>query len=283
MWLVGSPRTGSTWLVNLLALHDRVKAIDEPLIGAHLGVPMSAVTAAGPGGASTDGARLVDRYAERDGYFFSARYRDSWEPALAALVLARLGAQFADLGGTGRDLLVLKEPHGSEGADLLGAALPASRVLCLVRDGRDTVDSVLDAIRPGAWAHDVATLADDPATRTAFVAEYARLWVTRTGTALRAMEARGDGGLLLRYEDLLSDTEGGLRRIYDWLSLPVPTDLAGHVARLAFDALPAEHRGTGQFARAATPGLWRENLTADEQRIVTDVMGPMLARLGYPL
>jgi hypothetical protein len=33
--------------------------------------------------------------------------------------------------------------------------------------------------------------------------------------------------------------------------------------------------------RAATPGLWRENLTEDEQRTMHEIMGAKLAELGY--
>jgi hypothetical protein len=33
--------------------------------------------------------------------------------------------------------------------------------------------------------------------------------------------------------------------------------------------------------RAATPGLWRENLTEDEQRTMDEIMGAKLAELGY--
>jgi hypothetical protein len=53
------------------------------------------------------------------------------------------------------------------------------------------------------------------------------------------------------------------------------------VAELSFEAIPAESRGPGRFARAATPGLWRENLSTEEQRLLMDVIGPKLQQLGY--
>src|SRR6266550_1206004 len=36
VWLLGSPRSGSTWLLTLLSEHRDVAPIDEPLIGEHL-------------------------------------------------------------------------------------------------------------------------------------------------------------------------------------------------------------------------------------------------------
>jgi hypothetical protein len=41
--------------------------------------------------------------------------------------------------------------------------------------------------------------------------------------------------------------------------------------------------GPAEFARAATPGLWRENLSPEEQRLAEEIMGPRLADLGYPV
>jgi hypothetical protein len=45
--------------------------------------------------------------------------------------------------------------------------------------------------------------------------------------------------------------------------------------------VPAERRGSLEFFRAASPGLWRENLTAEEQGAMEDVIGPKLREIGY--
>src|SRR3954466_15243190 len=37
VWVFGSPRSGSTWLLRLLAEHESVVPVDEPLIGSYLG------------------------------------------------------------------------------------------------------------------------------------------------------------------------------------------------------------------------------------------------------
>jgi hypothetical protein len=284
IWMVGSPRTGSTWLLNILGLHPRIRAMDEPLIGAHLGLGLGSLVAMESSGPDPEQARVIDRYAEHDDYFFSDRYQDAWLPQLRALLLSRLGAQFRAIGGEpANDYLVLKEPHGSEGADVLLRALPRSRVLSLVRDGRDVVDSALDGLRPGAWAADVATVEDTADARAKFLDGYARLWVLRTRTVLSALHRAGERGRLVRYEDLLADTIGGVHGIYGWLGLPTPDNLSATVDLLSFSSLPEGQRGSGRFARAATPGLWQENLTAEEQKRATEIMGPTLRDLGYPL
>jgi hypothetical protein len=285
VWMVGSPRTGTTWLLNLLVAHARVHGLDEPLIGAHLGVPAaSTVGGVARSPRADEGSRLLDVFRGRDGYFFSDRYADAWRPALRQLLLARLGAQLHDLGGDPRnDVLVVKEPHGSEAADILADTLPQSRLLIVVRDGRDVVDSMLDALQPGAWASDLATLDPGADERRRFIADYGALWSERIRVVLSAQSGRPpEQQRLVRYEDLLADPVEQVAGILRWMGLEPPPTLREHVERLSFDRVSEEHRGTGNFHRAASPGLWRQQLAPDEQALANEVMGPVLERLGYP-
>ena len=282
--LLGSPRTGSTWLLNLLLADPGVATMDEPLVGAHLG--LSAAASLGMGGttpARAERTRAYDRHQGRDDYFFAERSRAAWAPALRALLLARFEDQLVRAGRSpGRDLLVVKEPHGSEAADLLSSALPGARLLVLVRDGRDVVDSLLDALAPGSWASDVATVDDLPGRRRAFLEEAALAWVERMRVVEEARAGHDQERVrVVQYEALLAEPLQGLRDVFGWLGRPEPEGLQQHVERLAFEAVPAELRGPGRFHRAATPGLWREHLTADEQQLLDDLMGPALTRLGY--
>jgi hypothetical protein len=179
--------------------------------------------------------------------------------------------------------MLLKEPHGSEGADLLAGVLPQSRLLLLVRDGRDVVDSELDSIAPGGWSsYAVSTENLGEGDRLRLIEQQAMRWVLRTRVSHQAYGRHDESRrLLLRYEELLADTETHVRRIIDWLGLSAPPNLGEIVAGAAFSKLPVERRGPGQFARAASPGLWRERFTIAEQDVLTRVMGEQLAVLGY--
>ncbi|MDQ1697580.1 MAG: hypothetical protein QOJ03_2933, partial [Frankiaceae bacterium] len=202
VWMVGSPRTGTTWLLNLLAAHPQIRTLDEPLIGAHLGLPASTtVGAVARGPRDGEPTRAVDVFGARDDYFFSERYADAWREPLRHLVLARLLAQFRDKRGEpGRDVLVVKEPHGSEAADILVETLPASRLLIVVRDGRDVIDSTLDAVRPGAWASSLAVVEPSADARMRFLEDYAALWAERTRVVLQARaRVAPDRQRLVRY------------------------------------------------------------------------------------
>jgi hypothetical protein len=179
--------------------------------------------------------------------------------------------------------MLLKEPHGSEGADVLGSVLPRSRMLLLIRDGRDVVDSELDSIAPGAWSsYAVSTEGLDVDERARLIEAQAMRWVLRTRVAQQAFGRHDEARrMLIRYEDLLTDTESHVRRILDWLGVPAPAELSDAVAATRFAALPKDRTGPGQFARAATPGLWRERFGPAEQAILARVMGEQLHILGY--
>ena len=45
--------------------------------------------------------------------------------------------------------------------------------------------------------------------------------------------------------------------------------------------MPAAHRGSGRFVRAASPGLWRQNLRPAEQEALEAIMGGTLRLVGY--
>jgi hypothetical protein len=99
----------------------------------------------------------------------------------------------------------------------------------------------------------------------------------------RAFESLPDDQrLLVRYEEILADTPAQLRRIFDWLDLEMnERSMAALVEKHSFESAPRDRRGPGKPMRAATPGLWRENLTADEQRVMQEIMGAKLAELEY--
>ena len=158
-------------------------------------------------------------------------------------------------------LVVLKEPHGSQAVDLIVEALPESRLLFLLRDGRDVIDSELAAPAKGSWLGDVFPVVAGiaPDERLAFVEPSAHKWLWRTEVVEQAYAANQGPKLLVRYEDMLAGASAQLRRVFHWLGLEIAdADLESLVQSQSFERLPAEHRGSDKIFRAAQPGLWRE-------------------------
>ena len=284
VWILGSPRSGSTWLLYLLGEDKRVVPINEPLIGWYLGPLLSDL----PGfeTSTLDSHNFTLRQAQRDkrNQFFSEPFRDVWLPSLRSMMLRRFAAQVSHSGSGRRPLVLVKEPNGSQSADLLLDALPRSRLLFLLRDGRDVVDSELAANLKGSWATQDFPGAEGIAgdDRLAFVAQSARKWLWRTEVVERAYEAHRGPRLTLRYEALRRDPETVLPELFEWLGIPVsPEVLRERVRKHAFEQIPEQTRGPQSFYRSASPGSWRQNLTLQEQDVVQEILGPKLQDLGY--
>jgi len=282
VWILGGPRTGSTWLLNLLVHPHTARAvpINEPYLGVHL----APLVSARPGAVIS----AAEWRANDSSYFFDQRQAAVWRPHLRRLILERFAAQ-AGLAGpehSGRDrLVVVKEPNGSEAAPILLSTLPRSRLLFLLRDPRDVLDSQLDAVSCGSW---MAGDADPEGVATEsgridYLSRHAALWLYRIEAVERATAAHAPELVMtVRYEELRSDAAAVMRSIASWLEVEVgDAGIADAVRANAFEELPPEVRGPGKALRLATPGAWRENLSPGEQAAIMEIVGDKLTELGY--
>jgi hypothetical protein len=282
VWIFGSPRTGSTWLLRMLRARREIAAIDETGFPAHL-VPIGSVAREGE-------YFRCNRRRDDPNYFFAGRYLDRLGPELRSLMLRQLARQVEGLKQQPDVRWVgIKEPNGTHVADSVFWLLPRSRMVLLLRDGRDVIDSLADAMLGGQtwWRERHTGTAGATATtlqsRRAFIERHATQWVLRMDAARRAFDGLPeDQRLMVRYEELLTDGVEQLRRIYDWLELPsTQQQLEQTVAQLAYSQIDPSLRGPGTKFRAATPGLWREHFDDGEKELLQDLMGDTLADLGY--
>jgi hypothetical protein len=278
-WIFGSSRSGSTWLLKMLSALDGVVPIDDPHLGHHLGVwrpiPLAWAASEQPPELST----LLDLKASEPGYFFAERYRDAWWEPLRELITARFEAQ-AEQGEAADAAIVVKEP-GSHVAPFLARLFPRSKVIFLLRDGRDVVDSWLDAYSDGSWAIPGGAFPVSDDGRIPLIRWLSEVWAFRSREVRKAYESRSPvDRVLIRYEDLRGETERCLVRICEMVGVDpqrVPEVVAAH----RFEKVPRDARGPRRVVRQARPGGWRENLSAAEQREMHEVMGETLAEFGY--
>jgi Sulfotransferase family len=284
VWIFGSSRSGSTWLLRMLSELDRAVPIDDPHLGHHLGVwrPIPLAWAAGERSEKLTTLNEVKR--SKPSYFFSDRYRDVWGPALRDLIVARFDAEVGDRipEPLGEPLVIVKEP-ASHIADLLLSLFPASRMIFLLRDGRDVVDSWLAAHRPGAWALDEGAFAVAPHGREALVRWQSSVWAYRTGVVQRAFRGHDESRrVMVRYEGLLRDPSRELRRICASFGFAASAERLEEIGRAhAFSSVPSHEKGADKEIRSAEPGGWRRHMTAAEQRAMYEEMGERLVEVGY--
>jgi hypothetical protein len=272
-WILGSPRSGSTWLLQMLVDTGEVLPSDEPNIGLHL-APFAFERPGMHAADFTDDNCTLYRFGHtHHGYFFSDYHQPAWRGPLRELICARYA--FA------RDwkIVAIKEPHGAQAADLISMAVPQSRFLFLLRDGRDVVDSQLAGQSPGGWVVREYGLrpVSDGEERRGFLTDLAWQWVWRTRIAHEAFERHPGPKLLVKYEDLRHDTELHFGAILDWLE--IDADAATIARQHAYDR--AESSGPAERVRTATSGTWREHLDSGEQDLLDEIMGATLRESGY--
>jgi hypothetical protein len=162
--------------------------------------------------------------------------------------------------------------------------LPEARFVHIIRDGRDVS---LSHLRMN-WG---------PET----YAQSARLWRNRVRKA-RKMAPSIEHYMEVRFEELVADTEGAVRRVCDFIELdfdPVMLDYheraEGRLAEKARE-LPRRnrppqpaaarldsHRLAKEPPRSDRVGMWRERMTPEEVAEYEAVAGDMLLETGYEL
>ncbi|HWS79376.1 MAG TPA: sulfotransferase domain-containing protein [Rubrobacter sp.] len=271
VWIFCSNRSGSTWLSSMMGEVEGHEVWNEPLVGKLFGDLYY-------GGAA--GHQKVKHYILGD------FHKGSWLDSVQSFVLSEATARFPGVAEGG--YLIIKEPNGSIGAPLLSEAMPASRVIFLLRDPRDVAASGLDAARKGSWQYENA--ADRGWKREALADNQPDLWVRRraqnyvrhAGKARDAYEAHKGPKVLIRYEELRDDTRGTMERLYSTLGIEVGgEELARAVEKHAWENIPEKEKGQGKFYRKATPGGWREDLTPGQVEIVEQVSAALLKEF-YP-
>jgi len=271
VWIFCSNRSGSTWLSLMMGEVEGHEVWNEPLVGKLFGDLYYAGAA---------GHQNVKHYILGD------FHKGSWLESVQSFVLSEATARFPGVAEDG--YLIIKEPNGSIGAPLLSEAMPASRVIFLVRDPRDVAASGLDAARKGSWQYENA--ADRGWKREALADNQPDVWVRRraqnyvrhAGKARDAYEAHKGPKVLIRYEELRDDTLGTMERLYSTLGIEVGgEELARAVEKHAWENIPEKEKGQGKFYRKATPGGWREDLTPSQVEIVEQVSAALLKEF-YP-
>jgi hypothetical protein len=272
VWIFGSGRSGSTWLSSMMGDLEGHALWGEPWVGALFGNYYY---------------RAVEERLHQDPQFILGLHREAWLGSIRHLVLNSAKANFPRLSED--EYLTIKEPNGSIGAPLLMEALPESRMIFLVRDPRDVAASSMDARSVGGWNYErhkeqYLKGRSVPADKNPdhFVKRRAERYLESIGKAKEAYDAHEGPKVLIRYEELRSDTLGTMKRMYSSLGIEVDEEELGRVIeKHSWENIPEEEKGEGKFYRKATPGGWREDLTPEQAETIERITAPLLKEL-YP-
>ncbi len=263
LFIVGFPRSGTTWLRTLLAAHPDVAALEaesylfDDLYLGHLDASWQAEHAH-----AAAGGKPFALSAMLSGAEFDALLR-----GFASVVLARVARARPEAG-----LVVEKTPTHARFAPLILRLFPEAYFLHVIRDPREVFCSTRAAAR--GWGRFWAS--ED-------VVDVTRRWELLLCEAL-ALASLTPRYRQLRYEDLLADTPGGLAGLFAWLDLDHTPELCRSLAEAcSLDSLRQRwSHNPGFFRRGAAAG-WRDELRRSEIAIIEYLAGERMRALGYEL
>ncbi|MEW4488220.1 sulfotransferase [Thalassoglobus sp. JC818] len=261
-WIIGSGRTGSTWLAEMLGDLPGIRRWHEPYFGRFL-------------------KHLQDRPEEldRNASFFSRKYLRTWLSGLRKLFYEMVGDRYPDFG---RHALVVKEVNTPELFGWLHPLFPTARLIFLVRDPFDTLDSYLDLQKPGSWNTQFGD-SEDPLSEAN---------VRRTASHIRnAMEAAASAydrfpstqRLRLSYEELLAEPVQSLQKCCELISAERADPEIEEVVK-KHDFQNYSKTGKLQFRRSGQSGVWRNSENFRDPKVLgiaDEVLGPTRRILGY--
>ena len=265
VWIFCTARSGSTWMRTMLDDLLDGEVWEEPKVGRLFGEFY---------------ARAKPTQLGRTNYVLGEPTREAWTRALRDFVLRTAWASHPSV--TPERYLIVKEPGGAVGAPLLMAALPESRMVLLVRDSRDFAASVLDATRKGGWMQEgmdewARKDIDSEKDVQRYLRALSRQYVRQMSNGKKAFDDHDGPKIMIKYDDLRTDTLRTMRDLCSALELPVTEQtLAQVVDKHSFENIPQRERGEGKFYRKATSGGWKDDLTPEQAKIVEDITAPLI-------
>jgi len=270
VWVFGSPRSGTSWLALELLSHNTL-SLNETHLTEHISVH---------NGYLGNFRRIIDFWKDKDDYFFSHKYKNIWSVYLRKLILNRIYAQLNDLSRK----IIIKEPMAISSADVIIECLPYSKMIVIIRDGRDIIDSILDASEKSGFiskeglSPNVTTV-----SRISRIKLLSARFVVLMENLIDTYNNHSEGlRFLIKYEDLRKKTFDELHKLYRFLDIEISEDEFNKIVeKYTFENLPDKIKGKGKFHRSATPGKWRENFSEEEKNIMNNIMGETLKKSGY--
>jgi len=256
LFVVGCPRSGTTWVLGILESHEEVVLATPETLGRI--------------DASKHGSKESKLFIGKDFDDLHKTLLRIYPPVTAKEMAFAVGglalAKLAQRGGV--KVIVEKTPTHLWRAHEIAHFFPRSKFIHVLRDGRDTVVSLLEA--HNSWGRNWA-----PGTLT----EAATLWAKAVELADKmARQLPHERWLTMRYEDLLGDPESGIIRMYSFAGLQVGRERVGEIVKENRSGAKAWFSGV---FRKGVAEEWRERFTAGDKLEFHRIAGEQLIASGY--
>ena len=278
VFVVGCPRSGTTWMMRLLAQHPSVATCFhsgffhalQPLRDwweDKAGFGKRVFPASGNGSPDSTPEAQDSSTVNLSSILLLDDFYDYSRP-LASYVFNQIAGC-----GSGTQVVVEKTAENLEFLSWILKIFPEAFVLHVIRDPRSVFASTRKAVHSWAGAKILPTSPVEAARSWC--------WFVESGKQIMQTTSRYKE---VRYEALHSEGPKKLQEIYSWLDLaidPFLVEQAFHacsIEKLRNDeTLPAPQ---GFFRKGLTEG-WREELSASEIRVIEYIAGDHMQVMGY--
>ncbi len=262
VFLVGCPRSGTTWLQVILGSHPEVATVRETHLFHWYVAGLYSQWGTEDGRASKDGLKVL--LSPED---FDAACRQ-----FADVVFDKIESS----NPTARVLLE-KTPDHLRSWRVIKRLYPDARFLHIIRDPRAVASSLL-AFGREPWGAEAPKNAMEAAV----------FWRKNLAVGRDAQAQLGADCLEVRYEDLAEDGDAVLARICAWMELsPLPYD----ADKFSIDTMRKQRTegaptspawdGRENFFRRGEAQGWRTELSTDQIETVEAVCQDLMEEIGY--
>jgi hypothetical protein len=198
VFLVGSPRSGTTWLQGLIASHPAVHTGPETqFFGAYHSVETEYLR-------EKDGRCGISEYLSKEAFY--GLMAESFWTVVSTLPAPETPPRY----------FLEKSPYHCVFGEFILRTFPKARFIHLIRDARAVVASMLRISK--SWGQNWAP--DNAERATTFWFE-----CVSAGCRISKMVSSPNQYLGIRYEDVRANQEGYLTDLYNWLGLPTDPEL----------------------------------------------------------
>ena len=264
LFIVGSPRSGTTWLQIMISAHPLVCTTVELTLFSRYTAPW--IKAWKAEAANIERERwyqgLPFLWTEDDFYGFLREF------------LGKVYERVAASNPQATHILD-KHPGYSMCIEDINRLLPNARFIHVIRDGRDVVVSMVAARKQIGFG-------------TGSIEDSAVQWKRYVRAAQKARQYH-DRYLEVRYEDLSSSGVDTIKSIFDFCGLPASDeDMAAIVTAHQFERMKAKGQAVDKrikkleaHYRKGKIGSWKEELVLKKRYVFHKIAGDLLCELGY--
>ena len=279
-FIVGLPKSGTTWVQHLLNNHDNIVCRGESHFFDIL-LPQVKRSFQHYNKEILQQGGIVAHLKEYGGHVDSLNYKIDDIHLVLLYCMSVIFQKWTD-SGNNASILGEKTPDSIQHLNLINTLLPQSKIIHVIRDGRDCATS--------GWFFNISGVKNNKVVADSFddyVSRFLKQWKSNITMAQAAGKILGDRYCEVRYEALLKQPNLEMTRLASFLGASKDEEVIERcVKNSCFEKMGDGHQ-QGQelntsFVRKGVSGDWKNHFSKDLCNRTWSIAGDLLKSLGYP-